>query len=66
MVWMSQWRETTVTDVVILGPQQIRTDTADNSRHKAALIPIKILLEVHPSQVVKKLNRAIEPRTVMV
>ena len=37
----------------------------DSKRHKAALTPIKILLAVQPSQVVKKLKSAIVPTTVM-
>jgi len=37
----------------------------DRKRDNAALIPIKILLVVQPSQVVKKLNNAIVPTIVM-
>jgi hypothetical protein len=49
----------------LLGPQQMRTDTTDRKRHNPALIPIKILLVVQPSQVVKKLNSAMVPTMVM-
>lgn len=66
---MSQWRkettDTTHMSSYVLGPQHIRADMTESKRHKAALIPIKILLAVQPSQVVKKLKSAMLPTTVM-
>ncbi len=50
---------------LLLGPQQIRTDMTDRKRDNPALMPIKILLVVHPSQVVKNLKSAMVPTMVM-